>query len=62
MDKFIKTKVASAEILLQNLDLQILLHLLIKFALESIKQIFLLFNFSKEKIEMNIMLQILKGT
>ena len=62
MDKFIKTKVASAEILLQNLDLQILLHLLIKFALESIKQIFLLFNFGKEKIEMNIMLQILKGT
>ena len=62
MDKFIKTKAASAKILLQNLDLQILLHLLIKFALESIKQIFLLFNFGKEKIEMNIMLQILKGT
>ena len=62
MDKFIKTKVASAKTLLQNLDLQILLHLLIKFALESIKQIFLLFNFGKEKIEMNIMLQILKGT
>ena len=62
MDKFIKTKVASAKTLLQNIDLQILLHLLIKFALESIKQIFLLFNFGKEKIEMNIMLQILKGT
>ena len=62
MDKFIKTKVASAKILLRNLDLQILLHLLIKFALESIKQIFLLYNFGKEKIEMNIMLQILKGT
>ena len=47
MDKFIKTKVASANIQLQNLDLKILLHLLIKFALESIKQIFLLFNLAK---------------
>ena len=51
MDKFIKTKVASANILVQNLDLKILLHLLIKFALESIKQIFLLFNLAKKKLK-----------
>ena len=51
MDKFIKTKVASANILLQNLDSIILLHLLIKFALESIKQIFLLFDLAKKKLK-----------